>query len=147
MRLITYSLGNLASFNNQTCAHPKCVLLLGMQQQTHTGRTGCKGSRYANRKKKDTYLATTYFLLLGQCARRPPGTYQLRLVQHLALGFAHLHLHSWKLEKDKQKISPETATAILANTCQHMRARRSCAFFTVRDGEVHRAVLYETHLN
>jgi hypothetical protein len=52
MRLIPYSLGNLASFNHQTCAHPKCILLLGMQQQTHTGRTGPKGGRYANSKKR-----------------------------------------------------------------------------------------------
>ena len=47
---------------------------------------------------------------------------------------------------DKQQISPETATASLADTCQHMHAQRNDAFFTVRDGELHRAVLYETHL-
>jgi hypothetical protein len=28
------------------------ILLLGMQQQTHTGRTGPKGSRHANSKKR-----------------------------------------------------------------------------------------------
>ena len=52
MRLTTHTFTNFASIDQHACAHPKRVLLLGLQQPRHTGRTGPEGSRYANSKKR-----------------------------------------------------------------------------------------------